>query len=219
MKRRPGENDRLPIFTKRFRELQDYRPNTEFADFLGISRQTVGFYLNGDRIPDSEKLKQIAERCNVSSDWLLGLTDVRTPDTGIRGVCDTTGLSEASVTTLSSRKQWDIGCDLTDVIDFLLADERKRDDTHHHRSILNLLSFFLSYDDTGTTPKQVFTDGKIVDFTDNDGFISSNAIKLDGDIIENAVLQEIEAALRDLKRILKEYRSKESENHNEEGEA
>lgn len=219
MKRRPGENDRLPIFTKRFRELQDYRPNTEFADFLGISRQTVGFYLNGDRIPDSEKLKQIAERCGVSSDWLLGLTDIRTPDTGIRSACDVTGLSEASISTLARGKQWGIGRDNTDVIDFLLQDERERDISHHHRTILNLLSFFLRYDDTGATPKQVFTDGKIVDFKDNDGFISSNAIKLDGDIIENAALQEIEAALRDLKRIVKENRRKESENHSKEGEA
>lgn len=76
MKRAAGENNRLPIFTKRFRELQGKRTNTEFADFLGISRQTVGFYCNGDRIPDAVVLRQIAERCKVSSDWLLGMTDL-----------------------------------------------------------------------------------------------------------------------------------------------
>lgn len=68
------KNDRIPIFTERFRKLQGDRSNTEFAEFLGISRQTVGFYYNGDRIPDAMTLKQIAEKCNVSTDWLLGLT-------------------------------------------------------------------------------------------------------------------------------------------------
>ena len=42
------KNERLPIFTERFRELQGDRSNTEFADFLGISRQTVGFYKNAE---------------------------------------------------------------------------------------------------------------------------------------------------------------------------
>ena len=66
---------RFPEFTKRFRELRGERDNTEFAKFLGISRQTVGFYCNGDRIPDAQTLKLITEKCNVSADWLLGLTD------------------------------------------------------------------------------------------------------------------------------------------------
>lgn len=68
------KNERLPIFTERFRELQGDRSNTEFADFLGISRQTVGFYCNGDRVPDALTLVKIAKKCEVSSDWLLGLT-------------------------------------------------------------------------------------------------------------------------------------------------
>ena len=45
------KENRLPIFTERFRSLQEDRTNTEFADFLGLSRQTVGFYCNGDRLP------------------------------------------------------------------------------------------------------------------------------------------------------------------------
>ena len=72
------KNERLPIFTERFRELQGDRSNTEFAEFLEISRQTVGFYCNGDRIPDALTLKQIAEKCGVSADWLLGISNYPT---------------------------------------------------------------------------------------------------------------------------------------------
>lgn len=105
MKRSTGENDRLPIFTKRFRELQGDRTNTEFADYLGISRQTVGFYCNGDRIPDAQILRDIAKKCNVSSDWLLGLTDIRNPDANIAFALQCLGLSDSSAKTLLAIKK------------------------------------------------------------------------------------------------------------------
>ena len=94
---------RFPKFTKRFRELRGERDNTEFGKFLGISRQTVGFYYNGDRIPDAQGLKQIAEKCGVSADWLLGLTDVTSPDLNIRDISGYTGLSESAIHLLHSR--------------------------------------------------------------------------------------------------------------------
>lgn len=70
-------NPRFPVFSERLRELQGDRSNVEFAAFLGMSRQTIGFYLNGDRIPDILALRQIAEHCSVSADWLLGLSDIK----------------------------------------------------------------------------------------------------------------------------------------------
>ncbi len=76
--------------------------NTDFAKFLGMSRQTVGFYLNGDRIPDMLGLKQIAEECNVSADWLIGLTDEQTPDVSARAACEYTGLTQKAVEALQT---------------------------------------------------------------------------------------------------------------------
>lgn len=105
MKRSTGENDRLPIFTKRFRKLQGERTNTEFADYLGISRQTVGFYCNGDRIPDAQILRDIAKKCNVSSDWLLGLTDIQNPDANFAFALQCLGLSDSSAKTLLAMKK------------------------------------------------------------------------------------------------------------------
>lgn len=100
MKRNIARNDRMPIFTERFRELQGERSNTEFADFLGISRQTVGFYCNGDRIPDAYMLRCIAEKCNVSSDWLIGLSEVKIIDEDVERICKYLGLSETAVKSL-----------------------------------------------------------------------------------------------------------------------
>lgn len=86
--------ERLPIFTKRFKKLQGDRLHTEFADFLGISRQTVGFYYNGNRAPDALTLVKIARKCGVSSDWLLGLSDKKEHDVSIS---EYTGLTESSI--------------------------------------------------------------------------------------------------------------------------
>ncbi len=105
MKRSTGENNRLPIFTKRFRELQGERTNTEFSVFLGLSRQTVGFYCNGDRLPDAQILRDIAERCNVSTDWLLGITDVKNRNAEIQQICNHTGLSQVSVEKIRNLRQ------------------------------------------------------------------------------------------------------------------
>ena len=91
------KENRLPIFTRRFRELQGERSNTEFADFLGLSRQTVGFYCTGDRLPDVITLLQIAEKCSVSTDYLLGQSDVRTQVPEIQSICKYTGLTESAV--------------------------------------------------------------------------------------------------------------------------
>lgn len=93
---------RFPIFKDNLNKLmQDEQMNTtEFADKLGLSRQTVGFYLNGDRIPDALTLRSICERCSVSADYLLGLAEEQTPDQSIQAVCRYTGLSEKAIDSL-----------------------------------------------------------------------------------------------------------------------
>lgn len=107
------KENRLPIFTKRFRELQGEMSNTEFAEFLGLSRQTVGFYCNGDRLPDVITLLQIAKKCGVSTDWLLGASDIKSYSVQPRIACELTGLSEAAfnriwgITSYSSKSQND----------------------------------------------------------------------------------------------------------------
>jgi len=68
-----------PKFKTRFYQLRDELNMTQaaFAQFLGISRPTVGFYENGSRIPDAQTLADIACHCNVSTDWLVGISDYR----------------------------------------------------------------------------------------------------------------------------------------------
>lgn len=72
-----NEDVRFPMFQERFNQLRGDMSITDFAALLSMSRQTVGFYLNGTRIPDVLGLRQISEKCKVSTDWLLGLSDIQ----------------------------------------------------------------------------------------------------------------------------------------------
>lgn len=89
------------MFAERFHELRGEESQQAFADRVGISRPTVGFYENGERLPLADALKQIAERCGVSSDWLLGLSDYRQAENGHLTV-DAMGFSEAATIRLAS---------------------------------------------------------------------------------------------------------------------
>lgn len=93
---------KFPIFSKRFYELRGKMSQADFAVFLGISRPTVGFYENGERLPDALVLKKISEKCGVPSDWLLGLTDNR--ETKNIEIGNALGLSDAAIGMLEEFK-------------------------------------------------------------------------------------------------------------------
>ncbi|NLK53214.1 MAG: helix-turn-helix transcriptional regulator [Syntrophomonadaceae bacterium] len=51
----------------------------EVADYLGITRPAYTAYESGNRQPDFETLQKLADYFNVSTDYLLGRTDVPNP--------------------------------------------------------------------------------------------------------------------------------------------
>ena len=78
----PAYKTRKETFPSRFRTLAEEKKLTQaqLADMIGIRRQTVSLYFNGQSIPDSEILRRIAESLDVSADWLLGLSNLRNPE-------------------------------------------------------------------------------------------------------------------------------------------
>ena len=85
-------------FTRRFRDLiQPGETHEAFAKKIGVERNTITQYFNGNRIPTSAILFQICKNCNVSADWLLGLSDVKSPDANAKAACEYTGLSEKAI--------------------------------------------------------------------------------------------------------------------------
>ena len=119
----------VPQFKERMLELaKRYGYNyTAFAKALGYSQQTVNYWLNGKRVPDAPNLIEISKKMDVSMDWLLGLSDVPSPDTSIRAAADYTGLSQRSVETLH-RKSFAGG--------FYTSDDEESIEIHHLIDIL-----------------------------------------------------------------------------------
>lgn len=97
---------RFTDFQKAFLELKGSMTIQEFSGLLGMSRQRVGFYSHGDRVPDAIGVRTIAKKCNVSADWLLGLSDQKNPDATIQVICDQTGLSDDFVSWLEFNKEY-----------------------------------------------------------------------------------------------------------------
>jgi transcriptional regulator with XRE-family HTH domain len=87
--------ERLTVARKENNYTQD-----EIAKLLHCGRATITNYENGRRSPDYDALVTLAKTYNVTTDYLLGITDSETTDKDIRYICDYTNLSTQAVECL-----------------------------------------------------------------------------------------------------------------------
>ena len=69
----------------------------ELAEYLGVTDNTVSYFVGGKRIPNTEQIKKIAEFFHISADYLLGLSGEKTTNKDISFICDYIGLDEDAV--------------------------------------------------------------------------------------------------------------------------
>ena len=94
---------------------------TAVATETGISQSALSEYMSGKkdkngnvvfRAPDCASLIALAKHFSVSTDYLLGLTDIKTPDVDLQAIVQKTGLSENSISLLRSfTRPFDDQCD------------------------------------------------------------------------------------------------------------
>ena len=101
------KNTCVEVFGKRLKELRKANGYTieQFADMVGISKSTLGYYENGKRMPDIEILARIADTLNVNADYLIGRTNTTALKGKMKTVCEFTGLSDCAVEYLSELVQ------------------------------------------------------------------------------------------------------------------
>ena len=75
------------------------------AKAAGVSKSTLSEIENDRRDPGARIIAELARHYGVSADYLLGLSDVITPDTTAQAVIAYTGLSEDNVLTLHHMKE------------------------------------------------------------------------------------------------------------------
>lgn len=95
------------IIGKRIKKLRQEKniKQKEIAQELSCMREVVSYYENGQRNISVTALIKLAKLFNVSSDYLLGLSDVKSTDTNIKSICDYTGLSETAINNLHNSTQ------------------------------------------------------------------------------------------------------------------
>lgn len=104
------DNSEFNITTQRFRELIDNEkyakvPRAEIAKALNCDTSTITKYYNGQRQLSVDSIIKFSKYFNVSSDYLLGLTDSATTDKDIQFICDYTGLDYKAIYYLSLFKR------------------------------------------------------------------------------------------------------------------
>lgn len=94
-------------FAARFRDLLDRTNTTQpaLAEAIGVSRQAIGQWKDGNTFPDVLALTKIADYFKVSADYLLGRTDHMTTDYDMKVAEKVTGLSEKSISNLQRMRK------------------------------------------------------------------------------------------------------------------
>lgn len=95
---------RLQELTELKRDLDYTKSDKKQAFEMGIPYQTFRKYLSNRAECSIGNISKIADYYCVSTDYLLGRTDVKSTDTNIKQICEYTGLSEAAVNYLIKSK-------------------------------------------------------------------------------------------------------------------
>ncbi len=87
------------IFASRLnKELTERKINQEeFAKKIDISVGSLSNYRNGKNIPTGDIIVKIANEFNCSTDYLLGLTDLKSMDSDFKAIHEITGLSDKAI--------------------------------------------------------------------------------------------------------------------------
>ena len=76
----------------------------ELAKELGVADNIVSYFVGGSRTPNIQQIIKISQFFNVSTDYILGLTDVSSTDAELKSICEYTGLNEKAILFLREIK-------------------------------------------------------------------------------------------------------------------
>ena len=122
------------------RKLRHEREMTQndLANLLNCNRQKIADLERGKSCPSVDDLILLCKIFNVSADYLLGLSDVKSVDKDIEFICDYTGLSENVIKILNQ----DNKNNYSSTINLLLEFRTKEQDDE--LSILDLISQYIN---------------------------------------------------------------------------
>ena len=117
-------NDYLKIASKRIAELREEKGLTQkdLAGKLNVDTSTIGHCERGRNIP-IDILCQIAKYFETSTDYLLGITNCKTPKKDYRALCDAIGIDDTAAQILEEINFVYGGQYLIPMLNFLIKQE------------------------------------------------------------------------------------------------
>ena len=209
--------DKTNVTVERLRRLIDETelPRQAIADEMGCDVSTVTKHYNGTRNLTIDFIAMYARYFNVSSDYLLGLSEVRTvsPDTAM--ICRVTGLDDKAVQTLSEINDptnFESPKEIIQTLNYILGELDYREQENGFRgngqSVLLRLSEYLMNRGEEAQVVHVLSNGMIFDdiakaekVTPHDGNISIKTM-LAHEILDNYMLSALTDAVRNAKKQL-----------------
>lgn len=72
----------------------------DLAEYLNINSNIVSYWCNGTRKPNIEQIIEISKYFNVSTDYILDVSENKTTDTNLKAVCEYVHLKDDAVQAL-----------------------------------------------------------------------------------------------------------------------
>lgn len=158
----PGKLANLPITAIRIRESLNRKGMTaaELAAKIGKAPSLIQKYIEKDIDIGMKALSVVADALDVTTDYLIGRTDVVSKNIPAQEICNKTGLSEQSLSmllTLQSRRRkssehWSDKLDRAEsekaigTINYLLESALECDDMYDNDSLLLFIGTFIFFD-------------------------------------------------------------------------
>ncbi len=103
---------------------------TDFCKKTKISSAAFFNYKAGKRLPDIDNLIKLAEEFNCTTDYLLGLTDIKSSDVEYQTIHEITGLSDKTIEYLNKfstngEKEVNSNNDIIKTLNYLVENEEK----------------------------------------------------------------------------------------------
>lgn len=171
------------IFCERAISLFGETGQKELSNKTGISQAVISsIKTKSIKSPSADTIYLIAKYFNVSTDWLLGLTDVKSTDKATKELCDTLGLSEEAIDTIQEKTE------INDALNFLFYQHQQHKKYYNSNdfdiSILENLSKFIEIMKTSQNNDTFFkiskdgelVKGELIYDTENGEFFANDVV-------------------------------------------
>lgn len=189
-------------FGERLLKLREEREETQqqLADAIGITRQSLSRYETNERTPNIDLIFKVAKHYNISADYLLGLSEIKSSNNKIQNACEVTGLEETAIDVLKKRKTECKGCRSFDenfytfniLVSLLISNEHFNTAIHYLCGCLNLMNV------RNTVIKNTVSDNRKIKFKIFDNGYSMVTIDEHTDYYKYLISNCLDNSIRDI---------------------